>query len=159
MPRIAGVDIPDRKAIRYSLRYVHGIGPKFADDILAEAGIDPATKAMDLTDQQVSQINSLIDGNYLVEGALRRQVAQNIQRMREIRSYRGNVTVDAVVTPATGAHYEIPAPRGVIRYEEDHPAMRYNGYPPRQKPGSWSFGSTLSSTSIGAQGISQSQIS
>ena len=89
MPRIAGVDIPDRKAIRYALRYVHGIGPKYADDILAEVGIEPATKASDLTDQQVSQINSIIDGGYLVEGALRRQVAQNIQRMREIRCYRG----------------------------------------------------------------------
>lgn len=65
----------------------------------------------------------------------------------EIRGYRGNVTVDAVVTPATGANYEIPAPRGVIRYEEDHPTMRYNGYPPRQMPTSWSIGSTLSTTS------------
>jgi small subunit ribosomal protein S13 len=89
MPRIAGVDIPDRKAIRYALRYVHGIGPKFADDILEEASIDPSTKASELTDQQVSQINSIIDGGFLVEGALRRQVGQNIQRMRDIRCYRG----------------------------------------------------------------------
>ncbi len=89
MPRIAGVDIPDRKAIRYALRYVHGIGPKFADDILAEVGIEPSTKASDLTDQQVSQINSIIDGGFIVEGALRRQVGQNIQRMRDIRCYRG----------------------------------------------------------------------
>lgn len=90
MPRIAGVDIPDRKAIRFALRYVHGIGPKFADDILAATGIDPSTKATDLTDQQVSQINAAIDSDYLVEGALKRQVTQNIQRMRDIRCYRGD---------------------------------------------------------------------
>ncbi|RMH30154.1 MAG: 30S ribosomal protein S13 [Planctomycetota bacterium] len=89
MPRIAGVDIPDRKAIRYALRYIHGIGPRFADQILAETGIDPTTKAQDLTDQQVSQINGVIDATYIVEGALRRQVAQNIQRLRDIRCYRG----------------------------------------------------------------------
>jgi small subunit ribosomal protein S13 len=89
MPRIAGVDIPDRKAIRYALRYIHGVGPKFADEIIEVVGVDPTTKAGELTEQQVSQINSTIDTNYLVEGALRRQVAQNIQRLRDIRSYRG----------------------------------------------------------------------
>jgi len=89
MPRIAGVDIPDRKKIRYALRYVHGIGPRFADAILAENDIDPETLASQLTDQQVSAINATIDSNYVVEGALRRQVAQNIGRLRDIRSYRG----------------------------------------------------------------------
>ncbi|MEM0982595.1 MAG: 30S ribosomal protein S13 [Planctomycetota bacterium] len=90
MARIAGVDIPDKKKIRYAIRYVHGIGPKFADQILAEASIDGDTRASDLTDQQVAAINSIIDNSYLVEGALRRQVNQNIQRLRDIRSYRGD---------------------------------------------------------------------
>jgi len=90
MPRIAGVDVPDRKKIAYALRYVHGIGPKFAANILAEASIDPDTKANELTEQQIAQIGSIIDGGYLVEGALRRQVQQNIQRLREIRCYRGD---------------------------------------------------------------------
>jgi len=90
MPRIAGTDIPDRKQIRYALRYVHGIGPKTADDILATAGIDPTTKAMDLDDQQMSEIVNYIDQNLQVEGALRRSVAENISRLREIRSYRGD---------------------------------------------------------------------
>ncbi len=90
MPRIAGVDVPDRKKIAYALRYVHGIGPKFAADILAEASINPDTKANELTEQQIAQIGSIIDGGYLVEGALRRQVQQNIQRLREIRCYRGD---------------------------------------------------------------------
>ena len=90
MPRIAGVDIPDRKQVRYSLRYIHGIGPKVADDILAALEIDPTIKAGDLTEQQVSSIANLIDQEYLVEGGLRRQVSQNIQRLKEIRSYRGD---------------------------------------------------------------------
>jgi len=74
----------------YALRYVHGIGPKFAAAILAEANIDPETKANELTEQQLASIGSIIDGGYLVEGALRRQVQQNIQRLREIRCYRGD---------------------------------------------------------------------
>ncbi len=89
MPRIAGVDIPDRKKIYYALQYIHGIGPKFAADLLGEAQINPDTKANELTDQQVAQLNGIIDSNFLVEGALRRQVNQNIQRLRDIRSYRG----------------------------------------------------------------------
>ncbi|MCH6551271.1 MAG: 30S ribosomal protein S13 [Planctomycetes bacterium] len=90
MPRIAGVDVPDKKKMRYSLRYIYGIGPKFADDILAEAGIDPAKRASELTDQEVSQITAAIDAGYIVEGALRRQIQQHIQRLRDIRCYRGD---------------------------------------------------------------------
>jgi len=90
VPRIAGVDVPDKKKMRYSLRYIYGIGPKFADDILAEAGIDPAKRASELTDQEVSQITAAIDAGYIVEGALRRQIQQHIQRLRDIRCYRGD---------------------------------------------------------------------
>ena len=90
MPRIAGVDVPDKKKILYALQYVHGIGAKFATDILAEAQIDPATRASDITEQQVAQINSIIDSGYLVEGALRRQISQNVQRLKDIRCYRGD---------------------------------------------------------------------
>ncbi|MCA9303381.1 MAG: 30S ribosomal protein S13 [Phycisphaerales bacterium] len=90
MPRIAGVDIPDRKKIYYSLQYIHGIGPKFAADLLAEAKIDHDIKANELSETEVSLLNTIIDNNFLVEGALRRQIQQNIQRLREIRSYRGD---------------------------------------------------------------------
>lgn len=90
MPRIAGVDIPDNKKIRYALRYIYGIGPRTADGILAEAGVEPEKKSKDLTDQEVSQIAGIIDASQIVEGALRRQVQQNIQRLREIRCYRGD---------------------------------------------------------------------
>ena len=89
MPRIAGVDIPENKKVRYSLRYIYGIGPKIADDILESAKINPDTKARDLTDDEVGLIAVYLDENLLVEGTLRRQVQQNIQRLKDIRSYRG----------------------------------------------------------------------
>ena len=89
MPRIAGVDIPDRKKILFSLQYVHGIGPKVAADILSRTGIDPDRRANELTDDEVPNIASLIDDELVVEGALRRQVAQSIQRLREINCWRG----------------------------------------------------------------------
>jgi small subunit ribosomal protein S13 len=89
MPRIAGVDIPENKKVRYSLRYIYGIGPQTADDILTETKIDPDTKAKDLSDDEVGRIASYLDASLIVEGTLRRQVKQNIQRLRDIRSYRG----------------------------------------------------------------------
>jgi len=90
VPRIAGVDIPDNKKIRYALRYIYGIGPKFADDILAEASVDGDKRARELGDQDVGQIASIIDAGYIIEGTLRRQVQQHIQRLKDIRSYRGD---------------------------------------------------------------------
>ena len=89
MPRIAGIDVPDKKKILFALEYIHGIGPKFAADILAEAKIDPNLRATQLTEQDLAHVNSIIDAGFLVEGALRRQVAQNVQRLKDIRAYRG----------------------------------------------------------------------
>jgi len=89
MPRIVGVDIPDRKPIRYALRYIHGVGPKFADEILEKTGTDGAKRASDLDESEIAAISALIDAEYIVEGALRRQVQQNISRLRDIRCYRG----------------------------------------------------------------------
>lgn len=90
MPRIAGIDVPDKKKIYFALQYIHGIGPKFAADLLIEAGINPDSRANQLTEQDIAKINAIIDTNFIVEGALRRQVGQNIQRLKEIRSYRGD---------------------------------------------------------------------
>ncbi len=90
MPRIAGIDVPDKKKILFALQYIHGIGPKAASDILVEAKIDPHTRANEVAESQLAQINSIIDGNYIVEGALRRQTQQNIQRLKDIRCYRGD---------------------------------------------------------------------
>jgi small subunit ribosomal protein S13 len=90
MPRIAGVDIPDKKPVRYALRYVYGVGPKTADEIIERLHLDPAKRANELSDTEVAQIAQLLDQEYLVEGGLRRQVQQNIQRLREIKCYRGD---------------------------------------------------------------------
>jgi len=90
MPRISGIDIPPEKQIRISLRYIFGIGPMNAMVILTEANIDPNKKAKALTEDEVSRIVNIIDRSYVVEGALRRQVQQNIQRLKDIQSYRGS---------------------------------------------------------------------
>ena len=90
MPRISGIDIPLDKQIAYSLPYVYGIGPVNALLILREANIDPAKKARELNEDEISRIVNIIDRSILVEGALRRQVQQNIQRLKDIQSYRGS---------------------------------------------------------------------
>ena len=116
MPRIAGVDIPERKKIRYSLRYIYGIGPKFADDILAEAEIDPNRKAKDLSDQEVARRSrTIIDTNYIVEGALRRQVQQNVQRLRDIRSVSRRSSPSRSARAAVSARGATPVPARVAR--------------------------------------------
>jgi small subunit ribosomal protein S13 len=90
MPRISGIDIPADKKIKISLRYIFGVGPTNALAIIKEAGVDPERRAKDLTEEELSKIISIIDRSVLVEGALRRQIGQNIGRLREINSYRGN---------------------------------------------------------------------
>lgn len=90
MPRIAGIDVPDRKKIFFALQYIFGIGSKFAADILSEAQVDGNKRANELSETDLAKINAIIDGSYLVEGALRRQTSQNIQRLKDIKSYRGD---------------------------------------------------------------------
>ncbi len=89
MPRVAGVDIPGDKRIEFALRYIHGIGPKLALDVLKEAQIEVGVKAGDLTEEEGARIGSVIDRNYQVEGRLRRMVQSNIARLKDIRCYRG----------------------------------------------------------------------
>ncbi len=90
MARVAGIDIPDKKKIFFALQYIHGIGPKIAADILAKAGIDPNQRSNEVDELKLAQINGILDQDYLVEGALRRQTQQNIQRLKDIKSYRGD---------------------------------------------------------------------
>ncbi len=90
MPRIAGVDIPSDKPIWISLTYLYGIGPTNSRVILKEAGIDFQRRAKDLSEEELAKIIGLLDKGYLVEGALRRNIQQNIARLRDIGSYRGN---------------------------------------------------------------------
>lgn len=89
MPRIAGIDVPDKKKIFFALQYIHGIGAHVAKLILDEAKINPDLRSSEVSETQLAQINSLIDASHLVEGALRRQTQQNIQRLKDIKSYRG----------------------------------------------------------------------
>ncbi|MHC4071924.1 MAG: 30S ribosomal protein S13 [Planctomycetota bacterium] len=89
MPRIVGVDIPNDKSIRIALTYIVGIGKRTSEQILKEAGIDESTKAGKLSEDELSHITQIIDRNCIVEGQLRRQVAQNIARLRDISCYRG----------------------------------------------------------------------
>ena len=89
MPRIVGVDIPNQKRVHIALTYIHGLGHTTAERICDQLGIEREMRARDLTDEQVQQIASVLDKDYAVEGALRRQVAQNIQRLKEIGCYRG----------------------------------------------------------------------
>jgi small subunit ribosomal protein S13 len=90
MPRIAGVDIPADKPIWVSLTYLYGVGPANSRQILREANIDAQRRAKDLTEEELATIIGLIDRGFLVEGALRRQIQQNIARLRDIGSHRGH---------------------------------------------------------------------
>ena len=89
MARIAGVNIPTGKRVPIALTYIHGIGPKFADEIISAVGIDPARRVNDLSDAEVLQIREYIDANLTVEGDLRRETQMNIKRMMDLGSYRG----------------------------------------------------------------------
>ncbi len=89
MPRVAGVDIPDNKPIRIALRYIYGIGPTFAEEICRKLDLDGQKRARDLTEGELSKIAGALDEDYMIEGALRRQVQQNIARLRSISCYRG----------------------------------------------------------------------
>ncbi|MBE6685257.1 MAG: 30S ribosomal protein S13 [Clostridia bacterium] len=89
MARIAGVDIPNNKRVEIALTYIYGIGRKSANDILAKTGINPDTRAKDLTEEEVAKLRDEIENSYTVEGDLRREVALNIKRMVEVNCYRG----------------------------------------------------------------------
>ena len=89
MPRILGVDLPNDKPTHISLRYIYGIGPTLALRLCQQANIDPQRRAKDLTDDEISRLATILDREYTVEGPLRRQIQQNIQRLRDIGCYRG----------------------------------------------------------------------
>ncbi len=89
MARIAGVDLPNNKRVEYALTYIYGIGVSKSNEILAATGINPDTRAKDLTDDDIAKLREYIDHNVTVEGDLRRDVALNIKRLVEIGCYRG----------------------------------------------------------------------
>ncbi len=89
MPRLLGVDIPNDRKTVISLTYLYGIGDQTARDLCHKAGIDQNKRARDLTDEEVSRITAILERDYTVEGPLRRQIQQNIGRLRDIKCYRG----------------------------------------------------------------------
>ena len=89
MARVAGVDLPKNKRLDIALRYIYGIGPAIANEMIAELELDPAKRVKDLTEEEVNKINTLITKNLKVEGDLRREIQGNIKRLIEIGSYRG----------------------------------------------------------------------
>jgi small subunit ribosomal protein S13 len=90
MARILGIDIPSEKRIDIALRYIYGLGPVNSKEILAKAQIDPAVRAKDLSEQQLSQIvHAIQDGKYVIEGDLRRELGINLKRLQGIKCYRG----------------------------------------------------------------------
>jgi len=89
MPRIAGVDLPNDKRIDVALTRIFGIGSTRARQTLTATRIDPGTRAGKLTEEEISRVAAHIEASYVVEGALRRQIAQNIARLKDIRCYRG----------------------------------------------------------------------
>ncbi|WP_069650759.1 30S ribosomal protein S13 [Caloranaerobacter ferrireducens] len=89
MARIAGVDLPRDKRVEIGLTYIFGIGRSRSNEILAKAGINPDTRVKDLTEEEVSKLRHIIDNEYIVEGDLRREIALNIKRLKDINCYRG----------------------------------------------------------------------
>lgn len=89
MARISGVTIPNEKQVLFAIRYVYGIGKKTSFDIIEKAGVDPTIRVKDLTDQEVSRIQDIVNEHYLVEGELQRVVTTNIKRLKDIKAYRG----------------------------------------------------------------------
>ena len=90
MPRLLGVEIPAKKKIAYSLRYIYGIGSTRADQVVKEAGLKPEMRAADLTEEQLNKIMHVItEHKWVVEGDLRRELAANLKRLQAINCYRG----------------------------------------------------------------------
>jgi len=89
MPRVIGVDIPNQKRLEVALTYIYGVGKPTSQRVLAELGLSPDMKAGDLTEEQATLIANHLQKNYAVEGTLRRAIAGNISRLRDIGCYRG----------------------------------------------------------------------
>ncbi len=130
MPKILGIDIPDKKRIEYSLRYIYGIGLTRAQEIVHEANINPAKKAGELSADELAKITSILQKKYVVEGDLRREITQNIRRLMSIGCYRGVRHRKGLPVRGQRTHTNArtrKGPRktvGVIRAREERSALR-----------------------------------
>lgn len=130
MPRIAGVDIPREKRIEISLTYIYGIGKVSSNKILKQASVSPNTRAKDLTEEEVSKIQSIIQSSFKVEGDLRRDISVNVKRLMDIGCYRGsrhrkNLPVRGQRT-STNARTR-KGPRKTVGIKKVKPALRPPG--------------------------------
>lgn len=89
MPRVIGIDIPEKKRLEVSLTYIYGVGRKLSNEIIAKLGLDPNMKAHNLNEDDIARLNAILQSEYVVEGDLRRQIQNNIKRLISIHSYRG----------------------------------------------------------------------
>lgn len=89
MPRIIGIDVPDKKRLEVALTYIYGVGRKLSNQIIAKLGLDPNMRAHTLSQDDIARINALLQSGYTVEGDLRRQIQGNIKRLISIHCYRG----------------------------------------------------------------------
>ena len=89
MPRVLGVDIPGRKKLEYSLRYIYGVGPTLSKNICKKSDLDPNMKADDLNDSDIQRLVSVLQNEYRIEGDLKREISANVRRLISIGSYRG----------------------------------------------------------------------
>jgi small subunit ribosomal protein S13 len=90
MPRVIGIDIPEKKRLEISLTYIYGIGRKLSNEIISKLGLDPNMRAHNLNEDDVARLNALIQSSYVCEGDLRRQIQNNIKRLISIHCYRGS---------------------------------------------------------------------
>src|SRR5262249_39010165 len=142
--RIAGVNIPTNKRVVIALQYIHGIGPKKAQEIMEKVSIPEARRVSQLTDQEVLQIREVIDRDYVVEGDLRREVAMNIKRLMDPGGARGLATPPGPAGPRTAHAHQRSHPQGAgqghRRQEESYlrkpaqgPAVPGPPAPPRER--------------------------
>ncbi len=133
MPKILGIDIPGKKRIVYSLRYIYGIGLTRANKIVQTAGIDPAKRADNLTGEEITRITAILQEGYVLEGDLRREVAQNIRRLISIGSYRGLRHRKGLPVRGQRTHTNARTRKGVrktvgaVRGKEARAAVRADG--------------------------------
>lgn len=107
MPRIAGVDLPANKKVRIALTYIYGIGDTLVQDILSEAKVDGDKRVKDLTSDEVSRLQRVIEAKYEVEGSLRQKIRDSIERLKRISSYRGMRHIQGL--PARGQRTRVNA--------------------------------------------------
>lgn len=89
MPRVIGIEVPDKKRLEVALTYIYGLGPHLSNEVIEKLGLNPDMRASELTQDDIAKLNALLTAEYVVEGDLRRQIQNNIKRLISIHSYRG----------------------------------------------------------------------